>query len=171
MTHQNWRYLLFLLASHHPKEKLHRTIHIGVGGKNVYLCSRCAGVTLGIATIFAGNAFGLSFPVVVYLPLISFLPLMAVVDWFTQSAKLRESKTWLRLTSGFLLGNSEALCLQLLIGGLYLQFLVACGIASIYALSVYLIALKTKCLDAYLNELSQSNINSESASLILDTKT
>ena len=158
MEKRNWHYLLFLLGSHHPKEKLHRTIRIGLGGKNVYLCSRCTGVVLGMATIFAANVFGLTFPISLFLPLISILPLMAVADWFTQSAKLRESKTWIRLSSGFLLGNSEALSLLLLINGFYIQFLFALGIASIYALSVYLIAVKTKCLDSYVKEMNQIQI-------------
>jgi uncharacterized membrane protein len=153
MVKRNWRYLLFLLLAHHPKGKIHHTIRVGFRGNNLYLCSRCTGVVLGIAAIFAGYAFGRTFPLALYLPLISFLPLIAAVDWFTQSAKLRESKTWIRLTSGFLLGNAEALSLLLLFGGFYLQFICAVGVASIYAVSVYLIALKTKCLDSYLDEM------------------
>lgn len=162
MVKRNWRYLLFLLASHHPKEKLHRTIRIGFRGKNIYLCSRCTGIALGMAAFFASNTFGLTFPAALYLPLISLLPLMAVVDWFTQSAKFRESKTRIRLISGFLLGSSQALFLLLLINGFYLQFLVAFGIASIYVLSIYLIAVKTKCLDSYLNEMNQFAVGDKS---------
>ena len=155
MVKQNWRYLLFLIVSHHPQEKLHRTIHIGFRRKHVYLCSRCTGTIFGITAIFAANAFGLRFPLEAYLPLISLLPLAAAIDWFTQSAKLRESKNWLRISSGFLLGNSEALFLLLVIDGFFLKSLIALGIASIYALSIYLIAAKTKCLDSYLNEINQ----------------
>ena len=162
MVKRNWRYLLFLLASHHPKEKLNHTIRLGFRGKNVYLCSRCTGVAFGIAAILAANIFGHAFPIALYLPLIGFLPLMAAVDWFTQSAKLRESKTWLRVSSGFFLGNSYALTLLLLIGGFYLQFLFAFGVAAVYALSIYLIASKTKCLDLYLNEMNQIQITNES---------
>jgi hypothetical protein len=114
-----------------------------------------------MAAIFAVKVLGRIFPVAFYLPLIAILPLMAIVDWFTQSAKLRESKTRIRLISGFLLGSSEALALLLLINGFYLQFLFAFGVASIYALSVYLIALKTKCLDIYLREMNQIQIPTE----------
>ena len=108
-----------------------------------------------MTAIFAANAFGLRFPLEAYLPLISLLPLVAAIDWFTQSAKLRESKNWLRISSGFLLGSSEALFLLLVIDGFFLKSLIALGIASIYALSIYLIAAKTKCLDSYLNEINQ----------------
>jgi uncharacterized membrane protein len=155
MVKQNWRYLLFLIVSHHPQERLHRTIRIGFRRKHIYLCSRCTGTILGMIAIFAANTFGLRFPIESYLPLISLLPLVAAIDWFTQSAKLRESKNWLRISSGFLLGNSEALFLLLLIDGFFIEFLVALGVASIYALSIYLIAAKTKCLDPYLNEINQ----------------
>jgi uncharacterized membrane protein len=161
MEKRNWRYLLFLLASHHPKEKLDHTIRLGFRGKNVYLCSRCTGVALGMIAIFTAALLGRTLPLVFYLPLIALLPLVAVADWFTQSAKRRESKTWIRLTSGFLLGNSEALVLLLLIGGFYLQFLFALGAVAVYALSMYLIALKTKCLDEYLREMNQIQIPTE----------
>ena len=155
MVKQNWRYLLFLIVSHHPQEKLHRTIRIGFRRKYVYLCSRCTGTIFGMTAIFGANAFGFRFPLEAYLPLISLLPLVAAIDWFTQSAKLRESKNWLRISSGFLLGSSEALFLLLVIDGFLLKSLIALGIASIYALSIYLIAAKTKCLDSYLNEINQ----------------
>jgi len=99
---------------------------------------------------------GLRLPIEFSLPLIALLPLAAAVDWFTQSAKRRESKNWLRVCSGFLLGTAEALCLLLLFNGFFLHFLLTMGIFSIYALSIYLIAAKTKCLDAYLNEFNQT---------------
>jgi hypothetical protein len=114
-----------------------------------------------MAAVFGVAVFGRTFPSALYLPLIAVLPLVAVVDWFTQSAKLRESKTWIRVSSGFSLGISEALALLLLFGGFYLQFLAALGFASVYAFSVYLIALKTKCLDKYLHEMNQIQITDE----------
>ncbi len=155
MVKQNWRYLLFLIGSHHPPDRLHRTIRLSFKGKRVHLCSRCTGTGLGIIGIFAANAFGFGFPIEFYLPVISFLPLVATVDWFTQSAKLRESNNWIRVSSGFLLGISEALFLLLIIKGFLLMFLVGLVIVFVYAFSIYLIAAKTKCLDAYLKELNQ----------------
>jgi len=159
MGKQNWRYLLFLMMSHHPPEKIHRTIRIGFRKKYVNICSRCTGTSLGIITIFITNSFGIRFPIEFYLPLISILPLVAAIDWFTQSAKLRESKNWLRIGSGFLLGISEALFLLLIIGGFFWKVFVTLGIVSIYAFLIYLIAVKTKCLDSYLNEINQINNN------------
>jgi uncharacterized membrane protein len=154
MSDRNWRYFLFLLASHHPEEKLDHTIRIGIRGKNLYLCSRCTGVVLGMAAIFGFNFFGYTFPAIFYLPLIGLLPLPAVVDWFTQSANLRQSNTLLRVGSGFLLGISEALGILLLFGGFLFSFLVAVGMAAIYVITVYLIALKTKCLQSYIEEMN-----------------
>jgi uncharacterized membrane protein len=164
MTKRNWSYLLFLLLAHHPHERLHRTIHISLKRKKIYLCSRCTGTFLGITTILVTNLLGLRFPLEFYLPFISFLPLAAAVDWFTQSAKLRESKNFIRISSGFLLGNAEALFLILIMNGLALTFLFALAILSIYALSIYLIAVKTKCLDSYLNEINQIQNNSNKTS-------
>ncbi|MCW3995529.1 MAG: DUF2085 domain-containing protein [Candidatus Bathyarchaeota archaeon] len=152
MAKQNWRYLLFLLTAHHPNEKLDHTIRVGFGGRYIYLCSRCTGIMLAMLIVFVSSAFGLQVPNAFYLPLIAFLPLFAVSDWFTQSAKLRKSNTTIRVTTGLLLGIAEALSIQLLLMGLYFEFLVAFAFAGIYALSVYLIAYKTKCLDAYVDE-------------------
>jgi uncharacterized membrane protein len=162
MGKQNWRYLLFLIGSHHPPDRLHRTIRVSFKGKRVYLCSRCTGTGLGIIGVFVANTFGLSFPIVFYLPFISFLPLVAAVDWFTQSAKLRESNNWIRVSSGFLLGISEALFLLLIIKGFLFMFLVGLVIVFAYAFSIYLIAAKTKCLDSYIEELNQIQNKSNS---------
>ena len=155
MGKQDWRYLLFLIVSHHPPERLHRTIHLSFRGKTVYLCSRCTGTGLGIIGVFAANIFGVGFPIGFYLPLISFLPLAATVHWFTQSAKLRESKNGIRICSGFLLGIAEALLLLSIINGFLVTFLIGLAIVFAYAFSIYLIAAKTKCLDIYLKEFNQ----------------
>jgi uncharacterized membrane protein len=155
MVERNWRHFLFLMASHHPKEKLDHTIHVGVGQKNVYFCSRCTGIALGMSTVFGAALFGLTLPPQYFLPLIGVLPLFATVDWFTQSVHLRKSGTGLRLGSGFLLGLAEGLGFLLLFTGVYLGFLAAVGLAAIYALTVYLIARKTRCLQSYLEEMTQ----------------
>lgn len=158
MVDRNWRYFLFLLASHHPEEKLDHTIQIRLHGKSIFLCSRCTGIAIGMFTIFGFSAFGLTLPKNFFLPLIAFLPLLAVVDWFTQSARLRKSNTSLRLSSGFLLGISEALGLLLLLNGFFLDFLIVVVTAASYALTIYLIALKTKCLDAYFKEMNMISL-------------
>jgi uncharacterized membrane protein len=155
MADRNWRYLLFLLAAHHPEKKLDHTIQITLGRKSIYLCSRCTGITFGMIVVFGCSVFGLMVPDVFYFPLIAFLPIVAVVDWFTQSARLRQSRTWIRVGSGFLLGISEGLGLLLLFAGFFFGFLAAVGMAAIYGLTVYLVARKTKCLQSYLEEMNR----------------
>ncbi len=111
--------------------------------------------------IFLSSVFGLVFPSVFVLPLIGLLPVVAVVDWFTQSARLRQSNTGLRVGSGFLLGIAEALSILLLVNGVFFSFLAAVGLAAAYALTVYFIAAKTKCLQSYLEELNGLGVNKE----------
>ena len=151
---RNWRYLFFLLIAHHPKTKLDHTIRVGFKQKNIYLCSRCTGVGSGMIAVFAATAFGFGVAQLFYLPLIGVLPLWAVADWFTQSARLRKSNTGMRVASGFLLGIAEALALLLLFRGVFVGFLTAMGLAAVYALTVYLIASKTGCLKSYIQELN-----------------
>ena len=97
MTDKDWRYLAFLLLAHHPKQKLDHTIQLKLNKHSVFLCSRCTGMALGYIVIWGAALFGFTLPLQFYLPLIVLFPLVAVVDWFTQSAKLRQSKTWLRV--------------------------------------------------------------------------
>ncbi len=149
----DWRYLLFLVLSHHPPERLHRTICLGFRGKKVYLCARCTGTFSSLIAVLVAYFIGLRFPLWLYLPLISVLPITATVDWLTQSCKLRESRNSIRVGTGLLLGIAEAYFLLLVINGMVSMFLVAMSIIGLYAISIYIVALKTKCLDSYLDDI------------------
>lgn len=109
----------------------------------------------GADRVFAAYFLRLSFPLWLYLPLIFVLPMPAMVDWFTQSCKLRESKNSLRVGTGFLLGIIEGLLLLLLINGVIYMFLVGITIIGVYAFSMYIIALKTGCLDSYMEDIKR----------------
>jgi len=151
MDKEDLHLLLFLLLSHHRPEKLHRTIRINFRGRNVYICARCTGVYSGILSVFIAWFLGLNFPTWLYLPLYSILPLPAVVDWITQSCKLRESRNPLRVSTGYLLGISEGLFFLMLVRGMFYLFLWAFAILGAYILSIYVIAWKTSFLDSYLD--------------------
>lgn len=148
---QDWCYLLFLMLSHHPPERLRRTICLGFRGKNVYLCARCTGTCSSLIAVLVAYFVGLRFPLWLYLPLILVLPIPATVDCLTQSGKLRESRNSIRVGTGLLLGTAEAHFLLLIINGMVSMFLVAMSIIGLYAISIYIVALKTKCLDSYLD--------------------
>ena len=149
-------YLIFLMISHHPPGRLHRTIGLGFRGKKVYLCARCTGIYSSITGIFITYIVGFRFPLWVYLPLILFLPIPSVIDWFTQSSKLRESRNSIRVGTGLLLGIPAGLFILLIINGMLFMFLISLIIIGAYVLTIYFIAKKTKCLNSYLHELTQN---------------
>ena len=149
MNKEDWHMLLFLLLSHHRSEKLHRTIHLNLRGKNIYLCARCIGIYSGILSLFIAWFLGFEIPAWLYLPLILILPLPSAVDWITQSCKLRESKNPIRIFTGFFFGITQGLFLLMLVKGLFYLFLYALVIVGFYFLSVCIIAWKTKFLDTY----------------------
>ena len=153
MVKEDWHLLLFLLLSHHKPEKLHRTIHVGFGGRSIYLCARCTGTYSGILSVFVAWFLGYGFPAWLYLPLFSVLPIPCIADWFTQSCKLRESKNPIRVCTGYFLGISEGLFLLTLVNGMFNSFFIALAISGAYFLSIYVIAWKTRCLDSYLDEI------------------
>jgi len=151
MDKEDWHLLLFLLLSHHRPEKLNRTIRVSFRGKNVYLCARCTGTCLGIMSIFVAWFLGFYFPTWLYLLLFSILPAPSIVDWITQSCKLRESRNTIRTCTGYLLGISEGLFLLVLVKGMFYLFLQALAILGCYIFSIYIVAWKTKFLDSYLD--------------------
>jgi len=154
MDKDHWNYLLFLLAAHHPKHKLDHTLHVGLAGKSLYLCTRCTGVAAGVAAVFTSAVLGLTVSSPHVFVLVGFLPVFAVADWFTQSARLRQSTTPMRLATGFLLGVSEGFALLFLFVGNWLGFLYSAVLAGVYAVCIYGVAAKTKCLRSYLAELN-----------------
>jgi len=80
----------------------------------------------------------------------------SVIDWFTQSSKLRESRNSIRVGTGLLLGISAGLFMLLFINGMLFMFLISLVIMGAYVLMIYSIAKKTKCLDSYLDEVIQN---------------
>jgi uncharacterized membrane protein len=143
--------LMFFLLSHHRPEKLHRTIHICIKGKHLYLCARCTGIWTGMISIFLASLFGLDLPVWLYILLLAILPAPAMVDWTTQSCKIRESKNLIRVGTGFLLGIGWGLFFLLLAKGMLYLLLIGLMILCAYILLVYVIALKTNFLNDYFN--------------------
>ena len=149
MDKKDWHLLLFLLLSHHRPEKLDRTIRVSFRGRNLYLCARCTGKYSGILSVFVAWFLGFDLPTWLYLPLFSILPAPSIVDWITQSCKLRESRNTIRICTGYLLGISEGLFLLMLVKGMFYLFLYALAILGAYIFSIYVIAWKTRFLDSY----------------------
>jgi uncharacterized membrane protein len=98
--------VLFLLTAHHPPDQLHRTFHVRVGQRSLYLCTRCLGQWLGFLLSIAWALVlmnGESSPVVDLL-ILALLPLPVALDWSTQTLGYRESSNLVRIITGFLYG-------------------------------------------------------------------
>ncbi len=99
--------ILFFLLSHHTEEYAHRTLRIKFRDRELRLCARCSGLTMGfllgvVVHFYFWNRLYLTEPVAILLVVFSLMP--ALLDWGTQSLLERESKNWLRVMTGFLLG-------------------------------------------------------------------
>ena len=152
MSEKRERRLLFFLLSHHSPKKLHRTIPVAFRGKRIYLCARCTGTCFGILSMIALRFLGFEAPYFLYVPLISVLPVPVTLDWMTQTCGLRESMNAIRISTGYLLGAAEGLTLLSLASGKLQLFLMVLAVAGIYFSAIYAVALKTRCLDSYLEE-------------------
>jgi len=143
--------LLFLLLSHHRPQKLHRTIHIHIKGRDIHLCARCTGIWAGIITAFLAFFFRLDLPAWLYVFLLAILPAPAMLDWVTQTCKLRESRNAIRVLTGYFSGIGWGIFFILLAKGMFHSFLVALIILGMYIFTIYIIARKTNFLDDYFN--------------------
>jgi len=138
--------LAFLLLSHHEIENLHRTIHIRFMGKEYYLCSRCAGKYSGVLAVFVSFLLGLNIPGEVHLLIMALFPLPSTIDWLTQSIGIRESKNWIRVITGHMLGIAWGLLFISLISGMLNLFLYGFLILATYLASIFLFIWKTNAL-------------------------
>ena len=135
--------LAFLLLSHHEIENLHRTIHIRFMGKEYYFCSRCTGKFSGVIAVFVLFLLGLNIPREAYLLIMALFPLPSTIDWVTQSIGIRESKNWIRVITGHLLGITWGLLFLSLIGGMLHLFFYGVLILATYLASILLFIWKT----------------------------
>jgi uncharacterized membrane protein len=84
-------------------------ITINFNGKQVKLCARCFGTVIGfLATLLPLSLIEFKASLNLFYLCIA-LATPSIIDWLTQSWKLRDSKNSLRLITGFTNGSSVAL--------------------------------------------------------------
>lgn len=139
--------LLFLLLAHHETKDLHRTIHVRLVGKDYYLCARCAGKYLGVLGVFILSLIlGLQIPAWLHWLITTFFPLPSTVDWLTQRKGMRESKNWIRIITGYLLGIAWGSLFLSLIKGMLHLFLYGILILVTYLASIFILSWKINAL-------------------------
>ncbi|MGQ9723368.1 MAG: DUF2085 domain-containing protein [Candidatus Jordarchaeum sp.] len=99
------RAILYLL-SHHQEDHLDRALCLNIFGKKLYICARCTGLTLGFISGILLQSFSIITQMDQNLSLLLAigLALPAMVDWWTQSVFGRESKNYIRVSTGYALG-------------------------------------------------------------------
>ncbi len=97
--------ILYLL-SHHTEDHLDRALCLNFLGKKLYVCARCTGLTLGFISGILLQTFSIITNLEQNLSLLLAiaLALPAMVDWWTQSVFGRESRNYIRVLTGYVLG-------------------------------------------------------------------
>jgi len=127
--------LLFLLLAHHRSDQLHRTIHLRLGQRDLYLCARGTGRYSGLlTTVILGNF--LQIPLWFYYFSFIIFPIPATIDWTTQKIGWRESRNVIRVPTGFLLGIGNGLHI--------LSFFK--GLTSIYTFGIVVLLVFFSCM-------------------------
>ena len=84
-------------------------ITINFNGKQIRLCARCSGTIMGFSTIFLILSL-IGFKTSLNLIFLCFiLAAPGIIDWLTQSWKLRNGRNDLRIITGFTNGSAIAL--------------------------------------------------------------
>jgi uncharacterized membrane protein len=84
-------------------------ITINFNGKQIRLCARCFGTIMGFSTIFLILSL-IGFKTSLNLIFLCFiLAAPGIIDWLTQSWKLRNGRNDLRIITGFTNGSAIAL--------------------------------------------------------------
>jgi len=136
----------FFLLSHHPAQMLNHTLHFRVGERDVYLCARCTGYFLGfIVSFFIFSTL----PSSIAFVLMILFPFPATIDWATQTLGIRESKNWIRVGTGYLLGIAWGFLFLFMLHGILEMILYAILVLVFYCLAIYAIAWRTGMLRKY----------------------
>ncbi|MFX0102847.1 MAG: DUF2085 domain-containing protein, partial [Candidatus Hodarchaeota archaeon] len=91
--------------THHIIEEKDHSIKATIGNFNVYFCTRCSGMLLGIAVaIYAFVTFKITIDPTVAFIIDIFLPMPIFIDWGTQRLGFRKSTTASRIFTGALTG-------------------------------------------------------------------
>jgi uncharacterized membrane protein len=103
-TAPDWEYLI----AHHFPNRYSRTLEIRPRGRAYHFCARCSGELLGFVAFFAVFLLLPEFAALRASPIVALIlgicPVVAFVDWLTQTLRARESTNALRVASGALLG-------------------------------------------------------------------
>ncbi|MEM2210788.1 MAG: DUF2085 domain-containing protein [Nitrososphaerales archaeon] len=108
---------------------------ISFGSKSIKLCARCTGVILGfislsILSINLNLTFFFSLPITYQIILCILLAIPVILDWVTQSWRIRVSNNKLRLITGFSEGVGISL-LALIAIPLFYKILIIVSIAGL----------------------------------------
>ena len=139
----------FLILSHHSFARLSHTFRISIGTRNVYICARCTGITIGmIAGLAYVNVIAewfFQYPVLIFV-----FTMPAMIDWLVQVFKVSESTNSRRLMTGALVGQTYLVGLIALVRG-WLPLLTYYAIAfAAYGVILYSIFRKTGAMNDYL---------------------
>lgn len=113
--------------SHHEPSEYYKCFHIKIVWKDVYICSRCLGVYLGILIGVLIIFFNLLSPIF-SLIIIAILPSLALIDWSISILTSIKSNNSIRAITGIFLGLSYCIGIFLVLKNSYIIQVVTIGL-------------------------------------------
>lgn len=128
--------------SHHEPAEYCKCFHWKLLGNDLYVCSRCLGIYLGIISCLVLGISTLFSPLFLIVILAVF-PSLALVDWALYAFKGFKSHNLVRLTSGLLLGVAYFSGILMILSNKMTIFVILIGLCYI---CIALVLLRTKFL-------------------------
>lgn len=146
--------LPYLVLAHHTDVQAGRTIGLRLLNWEQRFCTRCSGQWLGVLACVAAMVV---YPVAIALPIwcgvLILSPAPALLDWITQTWKIRESRTWLRLLTGFILGTGVGFQVIAAVKLDWLRFGIGIGVFCGYMVVIYLLLKARPASSSYMVDL------------------
>jgi len=140
------------ILSHHEPNEYYKCYNLNIKNKNIYFCSRCVGIYIGIIVGLILNNINLINKENYYLIIILF-PIFALIDWSIDAFTEYDNNKFLSSISGIFLGIAYILGVLLFIETFPNYFLILLG--TIYSLLTLILIILKKRLDWVIQNLDK----------------
>jgi len=131
-TAPDWEYLI----AHHFPNRYSRTLVARIGTRAFHFCARCTGELCGfslyLSLFLAQPWFAMVGSTALVAGILGVCPAAALIDWLTQTVRLRESTNPIRVASGALLGIAFAGLLAFAVVGNWTLFGLGLAVLGLY---------------------------------------
>lgn len=144
---ETFKYVL----SHHEPAEYYKCFHWRITGNDLYVCSRCLGVYIGIISCLAFGVSKFLSPLLSII-ILAIFPSLALLDWALSTFTGSKGHNLIRFTSGLLLGVAYCLGILMILSNIMALYVILVGLCYI-CMAFVLLCFKFSCKHNGFNRL------------------